>query len=342
MKIDPSADYEATLTAIKRAVDEYPGVEHDVQTYLQETVRQVFTGTRSAIVVRLQGPDWDGLHREAEKVKQALSDVEGLVDLRVSGQIEEPQIEVQVDLAEVAKYGLTPGDIRRAAATVFAGLEVGSLFEHQKVFEVVVWSTPNRRESITDLRDLLIDTPTGDHVRLGDVAKVRVVPTPSVIEREGISRCLDMVANVRGRDVNSAAADVERRLESMEFPSEYYPEVLTESLEWQGAQRGMLFALLAALIGIFFLLQACFRSWPLALAVFLAVPVVLVGPILAVHAAGNMMLLGSLIGCVAILSLALRQLFCSYDIVRTSNSRETRSSGSRSCGVERANSLHRS
>jgi Cu/Ag efflux pump CusA len=122
------------------------------------------------------------------------------------------------------------------------------------------------------------------------------------------------MANVRGRDVNSTAADVERRLEGLEFPSEYYPEVLTESLEWQGAQRGMLFALLAALIGIFFLLQACFRSWPLALAVFLAVPVVLVGPILAVHAAGNMILLGSLIGCVAILSLALRQavLFIRY------------------------------
>ena len=314
VKISPSADYDAMLTAIKTTINEYPGIEHEVQTYLQETLRQVFTGTSSAIVVRLQGPDWDGLHREAEKVKQALTDVDGLVDLRVSGQVVEPQIEVQVDLAEVAKYGLTPGDVRRAAATMFAGLEVGSLFEHQKVFEVVVWSTPNRRESITNVSDLLVDTPTGGHVRLGDLAKVRVVPTPSVIQREGISRTLNIMANVRGRDVNSAAADVERRLEGLEFPSEYYPEVLTESLEWQGAQRGMLFALLAALIGIFFLLQACFRSWPLALAVFLAVPVVLVGPILAVHAAGNMILLGSLIGCVAILSLALRQavLFIRY------------------------------
>ena len=140
------------------------------------------------------------------------------------------------------------------------------------------------------------------------------MPTPSVIEREGISRTLNILANVRGRDVNSTAADVERRLKSMEFPSEYYPEVLAESLEWQGAQRSVLFASLAALIGIFFLLQACFRNWPLALAVFLTVPVVLVGPILAVHATGNMVLLGSLVGFVAILSLALRHaiLFVRY------------------------------
>jgi Cu/Ag efflux pump CusA len=265
-------------------------------------------------VVRLQGPDWDGLHREAERVKQALTDVDGLVDLHISGQVPEPQIEVQVDLAEAAKYGLKPGDVRRAAATMFSGLHVGSLFEHQKVFDVIVWSTPNERESITNVRELLVDTPAGGHVRLDDVAKVRVVPTPSAIQREGISRILDVVANVRGRDVNSAAADVERRLENLEFPSEYYPEMLAESLEWQGAQRGMLLAALAALIGIFFLLQACFRSWPLALAVFLAIPVVLIGPILAVHAAGNTILLGSLIGCVAILSIAVRQavLFVRY------------------------------
>ena len=155
VKIGPSADYDATLTAIKTTINEYPGIEHEVQTYLQETLRQVFTGTSSAIVVRLQGPDWDGLHREAERVKQALTDVKGLVDLHVSGQVTEPQIDVQVDLAKVAKYGLTPGDVRRAAATMFSGLEVGSLFEHQKVFEVVVWSAPNARESITNVRELL-------------------------------------------------------------------------------------------------------------------------------------------------------------------------------------------
>lgn len=307
VSIDPEADHRATLTSIKTIIDEYPGIEHEVQTYLQETVRQVFTGTGNAIVVRLRGPDWDGLHQEAAKLKQTLTDIDGLVDLRISGQIPEPQIEVKVDLAEAAKYGLKPGDVRRAAATIFSGLEVGSLFERQKVFDVIVWSTPSSRESITNVRELLVDTPTGGHVRLGDVAKVRVVPTPSVIQREGISRTLDVVANVRGRDVNSVAADVESRLKSLDFPSEYYTDLRAESVEWQGAQKALLIALLTSLIGIFFLLQACFGSWSLASAVFVALPTVLVGPIVTVHAAGNIIVLGSLIGCVAILSLSVRQ-----------------------------------
>jgi len=308
VSLDPKVDHDATLSSIKTIIDEYPGIQHEVQTYLQETVRQVFTGTGSAIVVRLYGPDWDGLHREADKVKRALTDVNGLVDLHVSGQIPEPQIEVKVDLAKAAKYGLKPGDVRRAAATIFSGLEVGSLFERQKVFDVIVWSIPSSRESITNVGELLVDTPTGGHVRLGDVAKVRVVPTPRVIEREGLSRAIDIVADVRGRNVSAVAADVQSRLKSLDFPSEYYTDLRAESVEWQGAWRALLIALLAVLVGVFFLLQACFRSWSLALAVLIAIPAVLLGPIVAVHAAGNMIVLGSLIGCVAVLSLAVRQV----------------------------------
>jgi Cu/Ag efflux pump CusA len=306
VSIDPAADYKATLAAIKSAVDGYPGAEHNVQTYLQETVREVFSGTGDALAVRVRGPDWDGLRREAAKVKEAISGVSGLVDLKISGQIEEPQVEVEVNIAEAGKYGLTPGDIRRAAATNFAGLEVGSLFEQQKVFEVVVWSLPAKRDSLTDLGELLIDTPTGDHVRLGDVAEVRVVPTLSVIEREGISRYVDVVADVRGRDVSAVADDVAKRLQTITFPSEYYPVLLAESVEVQKSQRLMLIAALGALLGIFFLLQACFRSWQLALAIFLTLPLALVGAVVAIHATGNVVLLGSLIGCVAVFAITIR------------------------------------
>jgi Cu/Ag efflux pump CusA len=314
VKVDPKADYDATLTAINQTIDEYPGLQHETQTYLQQSLRQVFTARDSAIVVRLRGPDWDGLHREAERVKQALSEVDGLVDVRVKGQVPKPQIEVQVDLAAAARYGLKPGDVRRAAATMFSGIGVGSLFEYQKIFDVVVWSIPSSRESITNVRELLIDTPGGGHVRLGDVAKVRVLPAPSEIEREGISRAIDIMADVPGRDVNSATADVARRLKSLEFPSEYYPDVRADGVGWLGAQHAMLVAALAALIGIFFLLQACFRSWHLALAVLLAVPVVLIGPIVAVLIGGNTVLLGSLIGSVTVLALVVRQavLFVRY------------------------------
>src|SRR3989454_10882657 len=82
---------------------------------------------------------------------QALSKINGIAALKVEGQAEEAQIEVRVDLAAAERYGLKPGDIRRQVATVFAGLQVGTLFEQQKVFEVVVWGAPEVRSSLTSL-----------------------------------------------------------------------------------------------------------------------------------------------------------------------------------------------
>ncbi len=101
---------------------------------------------------------------------------------------------------------------------------------------------------------------------------------------------------------------MESKLKGLDFPSEYYPELRAESVQLQGTQWPMLVALLAALIGIYFLLQACFRSWSLALAVLFLLPLALAGPLVAVHAAGNTVVLGSLIGAIAVLSIAVRQI----------------------------------
>src|SRR2546422_3942360 len=152
LTIDPKANYEATVAAVQGVVDGYPGLSRSVQTYLRERVREVLTGTDDAIVVRLYGPERPTLHKTAENVKQALSTVNGITDLHVEGQAEEAQIEVRVDLASAERHGLKPGDIRRQVATVFAGIQVGSLFEQQKVFEVVVWGVPEVRNNLTKLR----------------------------------------------------------------------------------------------------------------------------------------------------------------------------------------------
>src|SRR5438034_3929421 len=124
------------------------------------------------------------LRSKAEEVRQALSEIEGTAKVHTELQVEQPQVDIQVDLAKAQRYGLKPGDVRRAASTLVAGIEAGSLFEEQKVFQVVVWGTPQTRYSLSSIRDLLIDTPDGGQVRLGGVAGVRIVPTPTLIQHE--------------------------------------------------------------------------------------------------------------------------------------------------------------
>ena len=274
ISVDPRANHDATVSGLQRLVDAYPGLSRDVLTYLQERIRQVLTGSGSAepVVVRVFGTDLDVLRQKAEEVRAAVAGVEGVADARVLLQVEEPTIEVKVDLNAIQPYGLKPGDVRRAMATLISGLEVGNLFEQEKVFDVVVTGTSDARHSLTSLQNLLVETPTGGHVRVADIASVRVVPSANIIKREGASRYIDVGVGVNGRDLGAVSRDVEARVHGVQFPREFHAEILGEYVERQAAQNRLLVIGLAALLGIFLLLQAAFGSWKLAGVAFVALP----------------------------------------------------------------------
>jgi CzcA family heavy metal efflux pump len=306
VSLEPRADYQRTVAAIRETIEGYPGINRNLQTYLRDKVSAALTGESNSIVVRIYGPRREILAEKAEEVRKSLSSVEGLVDLRADGQTEEPQVQITVNLDAAGRASVKPGDVRRSSATVFSGLGVGFLFQEQKIEDVVVWGAPERRRSLSDLRDLWVERADRRHVRLADVADVSIVPTPTVIRHERIAPYVDVVANVVGRDLGSVDRELRRRLEKVEFPLEYHPEILGEYAERQAAQRRMLAAAATALIGIFLLLQACFASWRLALIGFLAIPASIAGGTLAAFAAGGGISLGSIVGFLAVLGVAAR------------------------------------
>ncbi|MDB5934821.1 MAG: acriflavin resistance protein, partial [Massilia sp.] len=306
VSIDPDADYQRTVAAIRDAIDGYPGIERSVQTYLRDQVGEVLTGESRAIVVRIYGQQRAVLRAKAEEVRQALAGVRGIVDLHAEGQAEEPQVQVKVNLDAAGRANVKPGDVRRASSTIFSGLVVGYLFKEQKIFEVVVWGAPEARNSLSNLGDLWVDKSDRTQARLGDVAEVSIVSTPTVIRHERIAPYVDVVANVAGRSQGAVVEEVEDKLEHIAFPLEYHPEILGEYAERQHAEQRMLGAALAAVAGIFLLLQACFHSWRLALIAFLALPAALAGGILGAVASGGVISLGSLVGFLAVLGISAR------------------------------------
>jgi len=306
ISVDPGADYKKTVDAIQQTVDGYPGMYRDVQTYLKERIKEVLTGSGEAIVVRIFGPDLPVLRRLADDVKQAVSGVEGLVELHVEYQRDVPQIQVTVDLEAAGRVGLKPGDIRRAAAVIMSGIEVTDIHKDGRVHDVFVWSLPEKRANLSALQEMLIDTPDGGHVRLADVAKVSIEPTPNIIKRENASRRIDVHANVRGRDLGSVARDVERRLETVKFPLEYRAEMLGEYRERQVAQQNLMGITIAVAIGILLLLQASFGNWSLAALAFLALPAALAGGVVAAYMSDGILSLGSLVGFLTVLGIAAR------------------------------------
>ncbi|MGQ0670583.1 MAG: efflux RND transporter permease subunit [Actinomycetota bacterium] len=306
VSVDPSADYDETLVKIQEVVDGYPGIYRDVQTYLRERIREVLTGSSDAIVVRIFGQDLDVLRSRADEVNEILGGIDGVVENYVDTVEDVPQIQIEVDLAAAQGYGIKPGDVRRAASTLIMGEEVGDIFRAGKTYDVNVWSTPETRQNLTDIENLLLDTPAGAHVRLADVADVRIVPTPNEIHHEGLFRSIDVSANVRGRDLGSVIAELEGHLEEMQWPLEFRAELLGEYTERQAAQTRLLMFAIAAALGIFLLLQASFASWRLATIAFVTLPIALVGGVLAAYLGSGVLSLGSLVGFLTVLGIVAR------------------------------------
>jgi CzcA family heavy metal efflux pump len=307
ISIDPKANYDATVASIQATVDGYPGLVRDVQTYLKERIKEVLTGSSDSIVVRISGPDLLVLRAKAEEVRGALSGIDGVADLKVQLQTDVPQLQVQLDLAKAQQYGLKPGDVRRAGASLISGLEVSDIHRDGKVWDVNIWSIPESRGDVSSLRELLIDTPSGQRVRLADVADIRIGPTPNVVERENLSRKIDVSLNVKYRDLGAVARDVEQALQTVRFPLEYNAQVLGEYAERQAAQQRLLIVGMIAVIAIFFLLYTSFQNWRLTLLTFLTLPWAIVGGLLAAALAGGGMLsLGSLVGLLTVLGIATR------------------------------------
>ena len=306
ISIDPDANYDGTVAAVQEVVDGYPGLRRDVQTYLKERIREVLTGAGDTIVVRIYGDDLEILRSEAEEVKELIASIEGVVDEQVELQEDVPQVEIEVDLDAASPLGIKPGDVRRAVSTLVAGLEVGDTYRNGKAYDVNVWSVPDARNSVTDISSLLIDTPDGGHVTVGDIARVSVEPTPNMIVRENASRSIDIGMNVSGRDLGSVARDIEEQLRTIEFPLEYHAEVLGEYAERRAADRRLLLFGSVAALGIFLLLVKSFGSWRLAVLSFFTLPMALVGGVLAAYLGGGVISLGSLVGLFTILGIVAR------------------------------------
>ena len=165
VNVDSGADYDKTVAAGRRTVAGLSGLQHSVVPYSQQRIRDVgtlvnggqigrdgalneLTGTRKPLVVRVFGEDQNVLRATAQKVRGLVAGVAGVVDPKVELPSSEPTIEIETKLDAARRRGIKPGDVRRAEATLLQGIQVGSIFGKQKVFDVVVQGVPSTRTSV--------------------------------------------------------------------------------------------------------------------------------------------------------------------------------------------------
>jgi Cu/Ag efflux pump CusA len=306
VRMAPSADYDTTVAAVSRVLAGYPGLRHQVVTYAKDRMSHELAQTRSELTVRVFGNDLDVLQRKADEVRNLVAATNGVRGARTATRAAAPTMQVEVDIAKARQFGLKPGDVRRGAATLLSGLQVGNLFQDQKVFDVVVWSTPDTRHSLSSVQNLLIDTPSGARVHVGDVANVTVKPAVPRIEHQDVSRFVDITANVSGRNVGAVAGDVTHRLGALTFPLEYHAEVLGDYAKQHHAQQRLAEYAVAAVIGMFLLMQAAFASWRVALIAFSAAATAAGGAAIVGWLDGGPVTLATVAGLLAVVAYAVR------------------------------------
>ena len=306
LTLDDSADHDASVASIEQVLATYPDLSHRVTTYTEQRITDVLEGRDRDVVVRVYGANRATLEAKADEVRGALSGIEGLERPLVEMAPTEPTIEVEVDLQRAQQFGVKPGDVRRASAILLSGLAVGNLFEEQKVFDVVVWGTPDIRRSVEDVEQLLIDTPTGDRVRLHEVADVSVVENPTVIRHEAVSNYVDVSADIAGGDADGVLEDVRSAIAAVEFPLEHHAEIRGAAVNVVDSGATVLAVALTAALAIFLLLQAAFTSWRLAILVLATLPIALVGGLVAAAIGGGTIGLGAFAGLLAVLGMTAR------------------------------------
>ncbi len=310
-------DREATLDAIEEVGDGLPGSATMAQTFIPERLDEALNGPDSDLTVRVYGVDLDETDAKAREVAELVDVVDGVSAATVADRVLEPQLNVSVRLDQAEQYGILPGDVRRQATTLISGLQVGSLFEEQKVFDVVVWAEPELRDETDDFEAMLIDLPDGSQVALSELATIETVDAPLNITRDAVSRYADVAVQISGRSSASVAGDIESALQEVTFAQEYRAEVVGESTGTEAGPWRLLLIIAAAAIGVYLLIQAAFGGWRLAAGVMIAVLAALIGGLIGALVVGGELTLAVAFGLLAVTGITVRHALLVIDRARS-------------------------
>jgi cobalt-zinc-cadmium resistance protein CzcA len=227
-------DKEAlTIEILRKLEADFPGVEFNFSQYLQDNVAEAVSGVKGENSIKLFGNDLQALTDTANKIKAVLATVRGIADLAVFTSLGQPTVQIEIDRARAARYGLAPGDINATIRTAIGGEAAGDLYEpgSDRHFPIVVRLAPQFRQNPEAIKDLRIGAqgPNGvTQIPLNEVADVKLVSGPSYIYREGQERYLPIKFSVRDRDLGSAIQEAQRKVtEQVQLP-------VGSRLEWVG------------------------------------------------------------------------------------------------------------
>jgi cobalt-zinc-cadmium resistance protein CzcA len=291
---------------LKEALKVMPEMEIEFTQPIEMRFNELITGVRADVAVKIFGEDLSMLATKADEIKALISNVEGASDIVVEKIEGLPQMSVTYDRDKIARYGLNISDLNRVVSMGFAGEKVGSVFEGEKRFDLVLRLNQNNRQNLNNLKYLLVDTPSGFKIPLNELAHVEYTTGPAKISRDDTKRRIVVGINVRNRDLQSVVNDVQQLIEeNVELPVGYSIAYGGQFENLKSAKSRLLVAVPIALFLIFIFLYFAFGSVREALMVYSAIPLAAVGGVLLLWVRGMPFSISAGVGFIALFGIAV-------------------------------------
>jgi nickel/cobalt tolerance cation efflux system protein len=300
-------DRKGSIEKLRQEFNKLPGVAANIGGFISHRMDEVLSGVRSAIAVKIFGPDLAELRAIGQEAEAIMQNIPGLVDLQLEPQVPIRQIQIQFERANAARYGLTVAQIARVIETALNGQVVSQVLQDQQLFDLLVWLKSEARTNLDTIRNLLVDTPTGQKIPLAQVARIDYGTGPNTINRENVSRLIVVSANVTGRDLRSVINEIESNIrQNVTLPPGYFTQYGGQFESEERATQNLLIYSGLALFLIAVLMYFAVKSISAMLMIMVNLPLALVGGIFSIALGGGIISVASLIGFITLFGVATR------------------------------------
>src|SRR5208282_3213863 len=208
----PAHTKEEFVVDVQKKLESFPGVIFNYTQPAEDAVDEALTGLKSALAVKVYGPDLNVLQEKALVIKRTLEGVRGFTDLTVVRELGQPSLIVDVDREKIARYGVNVADVEAIVQAAVGGQAATQVIQGEKLFDLVVRMEPKYRESAQQIGNLLVGTPSGQQIPLTQLADIREGNGASFIYRENNSRYIGVQYSIEGRDLAGAVEEGKRAI----------------------------------------------------------------------------------------------------------------------------------
>ena len=295
------------MQEVRDKLNTLSGANIELGQPISHRIDAMLSGTKASIAIKLFGDDLNHMYLYANRIKTAISGIEGIADLNVEQQIERPQLQIVPKREMMAKYGVTMPEFGEFVAVNLAGATVSQVYEQGKVFNLIVRAKDNVRDEMDKVNDLMIDTESGERIPLSYVADVVSSMGPNSVSRENVKRKIVISANTSGRDLRGVVNDIRERIDAeVKLPEGYHVEFCGQFESEEAASRTLLLASLMSIVVIFLLIYTEFKNAAQSGVILLNLPLALIGGVFALMLTTGEVSIPAIIGFISLFGIATR------------------------------------